>query len=160
MNMRAEKSIPTIHLWHLLLVPLQGDLSDAQAERLAVDVLARIRDSDARGLVIDVTGLWIMDSHLCSLISQLAAAAALMGANTVMCGLSPEIATTLQTMGLSLPGVRTERSLEDALARLGIGPMDIGEGGETARDDDGDGEYKPTARLLAEVAADAQRRED
>ena len=119
-----ERTIPTIHLWHLLLVPLQGELSDAQAGQLANDVLAKIRDSSARGLVIDVTGLWIMDSHLCSLISQLAAAAALMGATTVMCGLSPDIATTLQTMGLALPGVRTERSLEDALGRLGIGPME------------------------------------
>lgn len=133
MNLRAEKAIPTIHLWHLLLVPLQGDLSDAQADRLAQDVLARIRDSDARGLVIDVTGLWIMDSHLCSLISRLAAAAALMGANTLMCGLSPEIATTLQTMGLSLPGVRTERSLEDALAQLGIGPTETQDSNEPPR---------------------------
>ncbi|MEM6996916.1 MAG: STAS domain-containing protein [Myxococcota bacterium] len=153
--MRAEKSIPTIHLWHLLLVPLQGDLSDAQAERLAVEVLAKIRDSDARGLVIDVTGLWIMDSHLCSLISQLAAAAALMGATTVMCGLSPEIATTLQTMGLSLPGVRTERSLEDALARLGIGPVE-----EADRERDADADERSTVpRMLSEVAAMAKRSE-
>jgi rsbT antagonist protein RsbS len=64
-----------------------------------------------------------MDSHMCALISRLAAAAGLMGAETVMCGLNPDIATTLQAMGLELPGVRTERSLEDALERLGIGPV-------------------------------------
>ena len=147
-----ERTIPTIHLWHLLLVPLQGELSDAQAGQLANDVLSKIRDTSARGLVIDVTGLWIMDSHLCSLISQLAAAAALMGATTVMCGLSPDIATTLQTMGLSLPGVRTERSLEDALARLGVGPV---EGFDLDAADDADRDTRGTdvgGLTLAEAA--------
>ena len=61
-----------------------------------------------------------MDSHLCSVISNLAAAARLMGTPTIICGLSPEIAMTLQTMGVELHAVRTALSLEQALGMLGL----------------------------------------
>jgi rsbT antagonist protein RsbS len=114
-------------VWNLLLVPLQGDIDDRQGELLCEDVLARIEQSDTAGLVIDVTGLWLMDSHLCSVLSMLASAAALMGTRTVLCGLTPEIAITLQTMGLDMPDVSTVPCLEDALESLGIGPLDRGE---------------------------------
>jgi rsbT antagonist protein RsbS len=121
--MAGPRTIPTIRLWHLLLVPLQGEIADAQAERLADDILSKICESPTTGLVIDVTGLWIMDSHLCALISRIARAASLMGAKTILCGLSPDIALTLQTMGLQLEGVATVASLEEALDRLGVAPV-------------------------------------
>ncbi|MFT3924584.1 MAG: STAS domain-containing protein [Myxococcales bacterium] len=114
--------IPTIRLWGLLLVPLQGDIDDRQGELLCTDVLSAIERFNTQGLIIDVTGLWLMDSHLCSVLSTLASAAALMGTRTVLCSLSPEIAITLQTMGLEMPDVATVPSLEDALTMLGIGP--------------------------------------
>lgn len=116
--------IPTIRLWGLLLVPLQGDIDDRQGEVLCGDVLGAIEGNDTEGLIIDVTGLWLMDSHLCSVLSTLASSAALMGTRTVLCGLNPEIAITLQTMGLDMPDVATVPSLEDALEMLGVGPVD------------------------------------
>jgi rsbT antagonist protein RsbS len=119
--------IPIIKLWHLLLVPLQGQIDDELAERLSHDVLERIQDSDVTGLIMDVTGLWLMDSHLCAVLSQIASAARLMGTRSVICGMSPEIAITLQTMGLELANVDTELSLEQALSRLGVGSMTITE---------------------------------
>ena len=73
---------------------------------------------------MDVTGLWLMDSHLCSVLSGVAAAARLMGTETLICGMSPEIALTLQAMGLELPNVGTELSLEEALSRLGVGVLE------------------------------------
>jgi len=115
--------IPIIKLWHLLLVPLQGQIDDELAERLSHDVLDRIQDSDVTGLIMDVTGLWLMDSHLCAVLSQIASAARLMGTRSVICGMSPEIAITLQTMGLELANVDTELSLEQALSRLGVGSV-------------------------------------
>jgi rsbT antagonist protein RsbS len=120
---REGSRIPNIRLWGLLLVPLQGDIDDQQGEILCSDVLRAIETTDTEGLIIDVTGLWLMDSHLCSVLSTLASAAALMGTRTVLCGLSPEIAITLQTMGLEMPDVATVPTLEDALQMLGVGPI-------------------------------------
>jgi len=70
----------------LLLVPLQGDMTDDMASRLVTEVLDRIHKSGSLGLMIDITGLWLVDSHLCSVLSQLASAASLMGARTMISG--------------------------------------------------------------------------
>jgi len=116
----VEIAIPTIELWGVLLVPLQGEVTDELAERISEDVLGRIHRHGARGLVIDVTGLWMMDSYLCA---TLASAAQLMGTRTVLCGLASEIALTLQTMGLELAGTTITLSLEGALELFGIHPQ-------------------------------------
>jgi rsbT antagonist protein RsbS len=122
--MSEQTKVPIIKIWHLLLVPLQGQIDDELAEQLRQDVLQTIQQTGASALLLDVTGLWLMDSHLCSVLSQIAAAARLMGSETVLCGMAPEIALTLQAMGLELPSVGTALSLEQALAQLGIGVLD------------------------------------
>lgn len=114
------RRLPIIKLWDRIVVPMQGEITDELAELLCNEVLKVIHESGARGLVLDLTGVWIMDSHLCSVISNLAAAARLMGTPTIICGLSPEIAMTLQTMGVELHAVRTALSLEQALGMLGL----------------------------------------
>lgn len=112
--------IPIIRLWHLLLVPLQGEMTDDVAGRLMSEVLERIYRDGSSGLVIDITGLWIIDSHLCSVLSQISDAAVLMGARTVICGMKPEIALTLETMGVHLDNITSSLDLEGALALLGV----------------------------------------
>jgi rsbT antagonist protein RsbS len=117
--------IPIIKLWTLLLVPLQGELTDELANQLTTEVLARIHEDGCSGLVIDITGLWLVDSHLCAVLSELSSAASLMGARTLLSGMKPDIALTLETMGVELRGVRTTLNLEDALSALGVvGPHD------------------------------------
>jgi rsbT antagonist protein RsbS len=117
--------VPIIRLWNLLLIPVQGELTDANAEQLRHDVLEEIHVAGSEGLVLDVTGLWMMDSHLCAVLTRLAQAAALMGTRTVVCGISAEIAMTIQAMGLELRGVRTALTLEEALRGFGVsGPID------------------------------------
>jgi rsbT antagonist protein RsbS len=111
--------IPIIKLWHLLLVPLQGELTDDLADQLTTEVLERIHQDGSSGLVIDITALWMVDSHLCSVLSQLSASASLMGAKTVICGMKPEIALTLETMGVQLGATATTLTLEGALEVLG-----------------------------------------
>ncbi|MBZ0232594.1 MAG: STAS domain-containing protein [Deltaproteobacteria bacterium] len=119
--------VPIIRLWNLLLVPVQGELTDAHAEQLRHDVLNEIHVAGSEGLVLDVTGLWMMDSHLCAVLTRLAQAAGLMGTNTVVCGISADIAMTIQSMGLELRGIRTALTLEEALRGFGItGPTDAG----------------------------------
>ena len=120
----AYNNIPIIKLWHLLLVPLQGEMTDDVASRLMSEVLERIYRDGSSGLVIDITGLWIIDSHLCSVLSQISDAASLMGAQTVICGMKPEIALTLETMGVHLDNITSSLDLEGALALLGVSKPD------------------------------------
>lgn len=120
--------IPIIKLWTLLLVPLQGELTDNLANQLTSEVLTRIHEDGCSGLVIDITGLWLVDSHLCSVLSELSQAASLMGARTLLSGMKPDIALTLETMGVELKGVRTTLNLEDALAALGVRAPEEDEG--------------------------------
>jgi len=112
--------VPIIRLWNLLLIPIQGELTDTHAEQLRHDVLDEIHAGGSDGLVMDVTGLWLMDSHLCAVLTQLAQSAALMGTRTVVCGISADIAMTIQSMGLELQGIGTALTLEEALHSFGV----------------------------------------
>lgn len=116
--------LPVINVWNHILVPLQGEISDAIAERLVDQVLDTIRDTGAEGLIIDLTGIWMVDSHLCAVLSRLAASARLMGAHSIMCGMNAQVAITLQTMGIDMGVVRTALTLEEAFKSLGIGRLD------------------------------------
>lgn len=119
------RRLPIIYMWDRVVVPMQGEISDELADKLSDDVLAAIHKSRARGLVIDLTGVWLVDSHLCAMLSRVAAAAALMGARTVLSGLSPEIAMTLETMGVEFTDVQTALTLEQALTMLGLSVRDL-----------------------------------
>jgi len=114
--------ISIIVLWDVLLVPLQGDVPDHVAEQLTEEVLNRIAQTGPRGLVIDLSGVALVDSHLCSLVANLAAAADLMGTRAFVSGIRAEIAMTLETMGVSFRKISTTRGLEEALGQLNIGP--------------------------------------
>lgn len=117
---RCGDLIPVIELWGHLLVPLQGDIGDRQMQDMIDDVLRRISVRGADGLLIDASGIWIVDSHLCAGLGRLATAASIMGVPSVLCGLSAEVVMTLQTMGFELEGVKTATTLERALEALGI----------------------------------------
>jgi len=143
-----ENRIPVIQLWQRIVVPLQGDIADETAAILVDDVLRTIRDTSAAGLIIDVTGMWTMDSHLCHLIASLAAAARLMGTPTVICGMSAPIAMTLQTMGADFRAAQTALVLEDALERLGVTA--------TITEIDPDADLEDSQRLDSAFGGDSQ----
>ncbi len=111
--------LPILRLWRRLLVTLQGEITDALAEQLSEDLLQMIHVEGADGLVLDLTGVWSMDSHLCAALSRLAESAGLMGTPTIISGLSPEIAQTLQMMGIELD-VQTALTVELAMEKLGV----------------------------------------
>jgi rsbT antagonist protein RsbS len=113
-------TIPIIELWGNLLVPLQGDIPDSQADELQSRLLEMIRQRGADGLVIDASGVWMMDSHLCATLGRLASAARLMGTRPVLCGLAPTMVLTLQMMGIDLDGIETALGLEAAMDILGV----------------------------------------
>lgn len=118
--MSDRTTIPVLKIWDQLLVALQGDVSDRQADDLSHSVLSRIRDVDVSGLIIDVTGVLTLDSHLCAVLARLAAAARLMGVRSVLCGLTPEVVMTLQAMDIELDEIETVGTIEEALEAAGI----------------------------------------
>jgi rsbT antagonist protein RsbS len=118
--MDPRGSIPIIELWGRLLVPLQGDVSDSQMEALEQAVLERIRDRGPEGLVLDCSGIQMMDSHLCAVLGRMARASRLMGTRPVLSGMAPGIVMTLEMMGIEMKDVETCVNLEDALVRLGV----------------------------------------
>lgn len=111
--------VPILRLWGRLLVAMQGEITDHLAEQVSEELLQMIHLEGAEGLVLDLTGVWSMDSHLCAALSRLARSAGLMGTPTIITGLSPEIAQTLQMMGIELD-VQTALTVEQALERLGV----------------------------------------
>ena len=119
---QKDGSVPIIRLWDVFLVPVQGDILDHEAELLAAQLLSRIHEEGAAGLIIDLSGVWMLDSHLCAVVVTLSRAARFLGTPTMVSGLSPEIALTLQSMGLDFAAGKTTRSLEEALAAFGIEP--------------------------------------
>jgi rsbT antagonist protein RsbS len=125
----SAEQISIIRLWDVLLVPLQGDVTDRHAEHLTDTVLHRLAQSRARGLVVDVSGVALIDSHLCAMIASLAASARLMGTRSFVAGLSAEVAMTLETMGVSFKQIETTRGLEEALAQFDIGLANASGGG-------------------------------
>jgi rsbT antagonist protein RsbS len=107
--------IPIIKLRDVLIVSIQVSLSDAVVVQLKDDITNKIEHSEARGLVIDVSGIDLMDSYISRAIRDIGLVARLMGVRTVISGLDPMIAMTLVEMGLELKGVRTALDLESAL---------------------------------------------
>ncbi len=118
--MQAIEHVTCIPLWDCLLVPLHGDIPDDQADELVSEVLERIQRDECFGVLVDLSGVSMLDSHLCAVLARLSLAARMMGAKTVLSGMRPEIAMTLEAMGIELRGIRTEATLEDALDSMGI----------------------------------------
>jgi len=111
--------IPILQLGSILIVSVQGDLADAQAVALRHDVGTQVSEGGVTGVVLDVSGVAIVDSYLGRVLTEIAADSSLLGASTVVAGIKPAVAITLVEMGLRLDGARTARSLEAAMAMLG-----------------------------------------
>jgi rsbT antagonist protein RsbS len=110
--------IPILKLGHLLLVTIQVDMHDRMAQALQDDLTRRIVDTGARGVLIDISGLELVDSFIGRMLADVAAMASVLDAETVVVGMRPAVAITLVELGLSLPGVRTALTVERGMALL------------------------------------------
>ena len=116
--MAEELNIPLLELRGVVVVTIQTELHDRAAEGLQRRILERIAETNPKGLLIDVTGLPVVDSFLGRLLRDTALMARMMGVPTVLVGLQPAVAITLTELGLDLPGIHTDLDLERGLAWL------------------------------------------
>jgi anti-anti-sigma regulatory factor len=113
----GELSVPIIPITKdALIVPLVGAIDSARAGQLLDDLLGMIERSHARLIILDVTGVAIVDTQVAASLLRISAAARLMGAETVLVGIRPEVAQTLVGLGVDLDSIHTAASLQDGLA--------------------------------------------
>lgn len=125
--------IPILKLGRALLVTIQVDMHDRLALALEDDLSTRIVETGARGVLIDISGLEIVDSFMGRMLDKIAAVSRLLDAETVVVGMRPAVAITLVELGLSLSGVRTALNVERGMAMIAQG---IGEDDEIADGED------------------------
>ena len=111
-------TIPILRLGDILISTVHVDLHDAVAEAFQADVLTAIEKTGATGLVIDVSGLDMVDSYVARILAETGRMAKLMGTQMVLVGMRPEVAATLVRMGYSMEGVKTALNLDEGLAAL------------------------------------------
>ncbi|MCB7136127.1 STAS domain-containing protein [Cellulosimicrobium marinum] len=110
--------VPILKIGSTLLVTIQVDLQDDTALRLQEDLAERITSTGARGVIIDISGLEIVDSFIGRMLASVAAISAVLDATTVVVGMRPAVAITMVELGLSLGDVRTALDVERGLALL------------------------------------------
>lgn len=110
--------VPIQQIGRTLLVSIQIDLHDDTVERLREDLAEHIVATGARGVIIDITAVEIVDSFIGRMLSAVASMSRLFDAETVLVGMRPAVAITLVELGLSLPGVRTAINAEKGLRLL------------------------------------------
>jgi rsbT antagonist protein RsbS len=112
------EKIPILKMGGFLLVTIQVDMHDRLALQLQDDLTSRIVDARARGVLIDISSLEVVDSFIGRMISNIAAMARVLDAETVVVGMQPAVAITLVELGLSLEGVRTALDVDKGMALL------------------------------------------
>src|ERR1700733_808687 len=112
------EKIPILKMGRFLLVTVQVDMHDQLALQLQEDLTARIVAARARGVLIDISSLEVVDSFIGRMISNIAAMASVLDAETVVVGIQPAVAITLVELGLSLEGVRTALNVDRGMALL------------------------------------------
>ena len=111
--------IPILRMGDLLLVTIQVDMHDRLAMQLQDDLTERIVSDGAKGVLIDISALDLVDSFIGRMISNTAAMARVLDARTVVVGMQPAVAITLVELGLTLHGVKTALNVEKGMALLG-----------------------------------------
>lgn len=104
--------IPILKMGEVLLVTIQVDMHDRIAAALEEDLTARIAETGAKGVLIDISSLEIVDSFIGRMLDNIAGVSRMLDAETVVCGMRPAVAITLVELGLSLSGVKTALNVE------------------------------------------------
>src|ERR1700726_2700443 len=101
-----------------LLITLQGDLDDVTVESIEQDITSEVARTLARGALIDVSGLDVVDSFVARVLARLVRMVRLLGADAAIVGIRPAVAITLVQLGVSMSDVTTALNAEQGMARL------------------------------------------
>jgi rsbT antagonist protein RsbS len=115
--------IPILRMGRFLLVTIQVDMHDQLAMTLQNDIADAISKHGARGLLIDISGLEIVDSFIGRMLANTAAMGRVLDADTVVVGMQPAVAITLVELGLALPGIHMALNVERGIALLERGAV-------------------------------------
>ena len=110
--------IPILRMGEFLLVTIQVDMHDRLVMALQDDLTSQITRTGARGILIDISSLDMVDSFIGRMIGHIAQMSRILDARTVVVGMQPAVAITLVELGLSLPGVRTALDVDKGMALL------------------------------------------
>jgi rsbT antagonist protein RsbS len=125
--------VPILKQGAILITTVQAALSDSDAERLRYDLMDRVSEFRAQGIIVDVTAIDVMDSFAARSLRTIAHMTRLRGADTVIVGLQPEVAFAMVQLGLAFDDMNTALDLEEGLTWLnrerGVGKSTIGRDG-------------------------------
>lgn len=110
--------IPILTMGRCLLVTIQFDMQDKTALALQDDLSAKIESTGARGVLIDISALEMVDSFIGRMLASISGISRVLDATTVVVGMQPAVAITLVELGMSLEGVRTALNVERGMALL------------------------------------------
>lgn len=129
--------IPILRMGQFLLVTIQVDLYDRLATNLEADLVQMVNKTGARGVLIDISSLSIVDSFMGRILGNIGSMGKIMDAETVVVGMQPAVAITLVELGLELKGVHTALNVEKGMELLKT-KIDLN-GGDLEEEDDEDG---------------------
>lgn len=112
------EKIPILRMGHFLLVTIQVDLYDQLAETLESDLVQMVKKTGAKGVLIDVSAVSIIDSFMGRILGNIATMSKIMDAETVVVGMQPAVAITLVELGLPLKGVHSSLNVERGMELL------------------------------------------
>ena len=110
--------IPILQMGEFLIVSIQVDMHDRLAMTLQDDLTQKIAVTSAKGVLIDISALEIVDSFIGRMLANISGMARILDAQTVVTGMQPAVAITLVELGLSLPGIKTALNVERGMALL------------------------------------------
>jgi rsbT antagonist protein RsbS len=126
--------IPILKMGDFLLVTIQVDMHDQLASALQDDLTSKIAKVNAKGVLIDISSLDIVDSFIGRMLANTSAMARVLDAQTVVVGMQPAVAITLVELGLNLSGIHTaldvEKGMEMLRRRIGIPDLDEDNGAQ------------------------------
>jgi rsbT antagonist protein RsbS len=110
--------IPILRMGRFLLVTIQVDMYDQLAMTLQDDLTNTINKTEARGVLIDISSLEMVDSFIGRMLANISSMSRVLDAETVVVGMQPAVAITLVELGMSLAGVKTALNVEKGMALL------------------------------------------
>ena len=112
-------TIPVLKIGSCLMVSIQTDLHDSLAVQMQDTILYKIKETQAKAVLIDITAMEIVDSYIARILSETSQMAGVMDAKVVLVGMQPAVTMTLVDMGMTLPGIKTATNIEQGLRKLG-----------------------------------------